>query len=151
MGAEVQLCAIEVDKKPTLDIAASLIPKIQQLLHQFSHVFEPITSLPPSRRCDHTIPLIQGARPVNIRPYRYAPVVKDEIERQVNEMLKTGAIQHSSSEFSSPVLLVKKKDRSYRFYVDYRHLNAIKVKGKYPVPIIEEFLYELVEPAHLQA
>jgi len=99
--------------------------------------------MPPPRFCDHVIPLITGATPVNVRPYRYPPAIKDEIEKQVTEMLKSGIIQHSVSPFSSSVLLVKMKDHTWRFCVDFRHLNAITMKSKYPVPIIDEFLDEL--------
>jgi hypothetical protein len=58
-------------------------------------------------------------------------------------MLDADLIQHSNIPFSSSMLLVKKKDKTHRFCVDYRHLNAITVKGQYPVPIIDEFLDEL--------
>jgi hypothetical protein len=89
-----------------------------------------------------------GAQQVFARPYRYAPLLKTEIERQVTNMLQQGIIQKSTSAFASPVLLVKKKDQSWRFCVDYRQLNAITVKGKYPVPIIEELLDELSGAAY---
>ena len=118
-------------------------PEIAALLTEFQSVFAPPTGYPPARPCDHAIPLIPGAGPVNVRPYRYPPAVKDEIERQVAEMLKSGIIQPSSSPFSSSVLLVKKKDETFRFCVDFRHLNAITTKVKYPVPVIEELLDEL--------
>jgi tRNA A37 N6-isopentenylltransferase MiaA len=67
---------------------------------------------------------------VCIRPYRYVLGLKDEIERQVNEMLQAVLIQHSTSPFSSPILLVKKKDHKYWFCVDYRQLNSITAKGQ---------------------
>jgi hypothetical protein len=73
------------------------------------------TSLPPSRFCEHFIPLFEGARPVSIRPYRFSPQMKDEVENQVKDMLNNGIIQHSNNAFSSPALLVKKKDHSWRF------------------------------------
>jgi hypothetical protein len=80
---------------------------------------------------------------VNVKPYRYSPTQKDEIERQVKEMLTNGVIQPSLSPFASQVILVKKKDGSWRFCVDYRHLNAITIKNKYPLPIVDELLDEL--------
>ena len=64
------------------------------------------------------------------------------------DMLQQGLIQKSTSAFASPMLLVKKKDQSWHFCVDYRQLNTITVKGKYPVPIIEELLDELSGAAY---
>jgi len=121
----VQLLSVQLqDNQPE---QPALPPEIKQLLVDFEVVFSTPTELPPSRDCDHTIPLVLGARPVNVRPYRYPPALKDEIERQVEDMLNQGIIQPSSSPFSSPVLLVKKKDGSWRFCVDYRYLNALTV------------------------
>jgi hypothetical protein len=141
--ALIQVCSIQdlLDKEQS--ILKGLPDDIQQLLHQYSTVFEVPQGMPPVRDCDHKVPLLPGARPVQMRPYRYAPALKTEIEQQVADMLKTGIIQPSQSEFASSVILVKKKDNTYRFCVYYRHLNALTVKTKFPVPIIDEFLDEL--------
>ena len=82
-----------------------------------------------------------GAHPVNVWPYRYSPQQKLEIEKQITEMLQKGVIQYSSSPFASLVLLVKKKDGTWRFCVDYRALNSITVKDK--SPIVEELIDKL--------
>lgn len=114
-----------------------------ELLSQFSDIFEAPTSLPPERHLEHAIPLKSEVQPFKIKPYRYPHLKKTEIENQVAEMLHNGIIQPSSSPFASPVLLVRKKDGTWRFCVDYRHLNAITIKEKYPIPRIEELLVEL--------
>jgi hypothetical protein len=87
--------------------------------------------------------LIPGAKPFQIKPYRYPPALKDEVEKQVREMLHKGIIQPSFSSFASPILLVRKKDGTWRFCVDYRYLNALTLKSKYPIPIFDELVDEL--------
>jgi hypothetical protein len=107
-------------------------------------LFEAPNTLPPTRTFDHGIHLYPDSIPVNYRPYRYPPHLKDEIERQVSVMLQAGTMVPSISPFASPMLLVKKKDGSWRFCVDYKKLNANIVKNKFLMPIIEEFLDEMV-------
>lgn len=139
---------LEIQLTPThADSDEPIPPTIQRLLTEFSDIFEEPTELPPHRQYDHAITLEPGAAPVNCRPYRYSPLQKDEIERQVSEMLKTGVITHSMSPFAAPVLLVKKKDGTWRFCVDYRRLNQVTIKNKFPLPIIDELLDELAGAA----
>lgn len=78
-----------------------------------------------------------------MRPYRYLPTQKDEIEMQLAEILKNGIIRASSSPYASLILLVCKKNGACRFSVDYCHLNA-QTMNKHPVPIVEEPIDELI-------
>lgn len=102
-----------------------------ELLVEFGELFDKPSGLPPQRSCDHKIRLLQGTDPVAVRPYRYPHLLKDEIERQCTEMLRNGVIRPSSSPFSSPGLLVKKTDNSWRFCIDFRELNKVAVKDSW--------------------
>jgi len=116
---------------------------LQALLAEFDDLFSTPVGLPPPRSLDHRIHLLPNTPPVAVRPYRYAQLLKDEIEAQCQAMLDQGIIRASTSAFSSPVLLVRKRDGSWRFCVDYRALNNNTVRDKFPIPIVEELLHEL--------
>jgi hypothetical protein len=116
---------------------------LDDLLATFDDVFAEPTGLPPPRARDHAIVLKPDAAPVVVRPYRYPAAHKDELERQCAAMIAQGIVRRSDSAFSSPVLLVKKADGSWRFCVDYRALNALTVKDAFPIPVVDELLDEL--------
>ena len=121
------------------------LPTINTLISKYASLFRPSANLPPSRSTDHTINLLPNSTPVNVRPYRFPYFQKKEIEEQVASMLEKGFIKPSSSPFSSLVLLVRKKDGSWRFCVDYRALNAITILDCFPIRTVDELLDELGE------
>ncbi|KAJ1692442.1 hypothetical protein LUZ63_009140 [Rhynchospora breviuscula] len=125
------------------DHLSTMPPQLQQVVFQYNSVFSDPSSLPPARPTDHQIHLKTYVTPVNIRPYRFSHFQKLEIEKIVEELLVHGYIRASTSPFASPILLVKKKDQSWRLCVDYRKLNDITVKNKFPIPIIDDLLDEL--------
>lgn len=118
-------------------------PTIDQLLGQYSDIFFEPKGLPPHRSHDHKIHLTENTPPIHIRPYRYRTLQKDAIELIIREMLESGVIRDSQSPFSSPIILVKKKDGSWRMCVDYRELNRHTVKDKFSIPVVEELMDEL--------
>ncbi|MCH93845.1 hypothetical protein A2U01_0014798, partial [Trifolium medium] len=92
---------------------------------------------------DKFVTLSEGSSPVKVKPYRYPHSQKEQIEIMIQEMLQQGIIHNSTSPFSSPIILVKKKDGTWRFCTDYRALNAITVKDCFPIPTVDELLDEL--------
>nr|GEZ32232.1 retrotransposon-related protein [Tanacetum cinerariifolium]GEZ48312.1 retrotransposon-related protein [Tanacetum cinerariifolium]GEZ48333.1 retrotransposon-related protein [Tanacetum cinerariifolium] len=131
------------EAEETLVQAPKTPSEIERLLASFDILFQVPTTLPPHQIIDHRIHLLPYTKPVNVRPYRYPHYQKGKMEKLVNEMLSQGIIRFSQSPFSSPVLLVKKKDGSYRFCVDYRALNVVTVKDKFPIPTADEMFDEL--------
>jgi hypothetical protein len=130
--------------QPTLDtIAHNLPPEIYQLLQQFPSVFSTPHGLPPSRQHDHAIPIIPNTPPINVKPYRYPHSQKEAMTTIIHDMLQQGIITPSNSPYSSPVLLVRKKYGTWRFCVDYRALNAVTIRDRFPIPTIDELLDEL--------
>ena len=108
-----------------------------------SKVFETPKGLPPIHDHDHSIHLILGSVPPNIRPYRYPYAQKSEMEHMVAEMLEASIIQPRQISFSTLAVLMYKKDGSSRMFPDYRELNKLTIKDKFPIPIIDELLDEM--------
>ena len=105
---------------------------------EFPDVFlDELPRLPPDRDVDFKIELLLGTAPISRRPYRMPPNELAELKVQLQGLLEKGLIRPSSSLWGCPALFVKKKDKSLRMCVDYRPLNTVMVKNKYPLPRID--------------
>ncbi|GJT41792.1 reverse transcriptase domain-containing protein [Tanacetum coccineum] len=110
----------------------------------FSEVFpEDFPGLPPMRQVKFQIDLVPGAAPVARAPYRLAPSELQELSTQLQELSDKGFIRPSSSPWGSPVLFVKKKDGSFRMCIDYRELNKLTMKNRYPLLRIDDLFDQL--------
>jgi len=115
----------------------SVIPIVEECADVFP---DEIPELPPSRDVDFTIDLIPGAGLVSMAPYRMAPTELAELKKRIKDLLEKKFIRPSASPWGASVLLVKKKDDSLRLCVDYRQLNKMTIKNKYPLPRIDDLL-----------
>nr|GEY85920.1 putative reverse transcriptase domain-containing protein [Tanacetum cinerariifolium] len=102
-----------------------------------------VRGIPPTRQVEFQIDLIPGVTPVARAPYRLAPSKMKELSEQLQELTDKGFIRPSSSPWGAPVLFVKKKDGSFRMCIDYRELNKLTVKNRYPLPMIDDLFDQL--------
>src|SRR3954467_2953509 len=127
------------------DLPPSLPPVVTNILHEFTDVFpqDVPPGLPPIRGIEHQIDLIPGASLPNRAPYRTNPEETKEIMRQVQELLDKGYIRVSLSPCVVPIILVPKKDGTWRMCVDCRAINNITIRYRHPIPRLEDMLDEL--------
>jgi len=104
---------------------------------------EDFDMLPEHCKWDHVIKLIPGAEPKSSKVYPLSPLEQAELDAFLEENLRTGRIQPSKSPMAAPVFFIKKKDGSLRLVQDYRALNAVTVKNRYPLPLISELVSQL--------
>ncbi|KAD4385652.1 hypothetical protein E3N88_25821 [Mikania micrantha] len=120
--------------------------KIQDvpIVRDFAEVFpDDLPGLPPERAVQFRIDLMPGATPVAKSPYRLAPSEMQELSNQLQELLDKGFIRPSFSPWGAPVLFVKKKDGTFKMCIDYRELNKLTIKNRYPLPRIDDLFDQL--------
>ena len=120
--------------------SVSDIPTVSDFPDMF---LKELLGLPPQREIEFAIDVVPGATPASITPYRMAPLELKELKFQLQELLEKGLIRPSVSPWGAPVLFVKKKDGTLRLCVDYRQLNKLTVKNKYPLPRIDDLFDQL--------
>jgi len=138
-GSTCFMIVAHAEKNSTAE-KISVIPIVEEYVDVFP---DEIPELPPSRDTYLSINLIPGAGPVSMAPYRMAPVELAELKKQIEDLLEKKFIRPSASPWGAPILLVKKKDGSSRLCVDYRQLNKLTIKNKYPLPRIDDLLDQL--------
>ncbi|UYV78462.1 hypothetical protein LAZ67_16001480, partial [Cordylochernes scorpioides] len=143
---------VEENKEPRFQINENLSPKeqkeLKQVLERYGDLFS--SRLGRTNLAKHRIDT-EDAKPIKHKPYRVSAKERDIIKEQIDEMLTEGIIRPSSSPWSFPVILVKKRDGKYRFCVDYRKLNNVTVKDVYPIPRIDEVMDTLQGSTHFSA
>ncbi|GKF06118.1 putative reverse transcriptase domain-containing protein, partial [Tanacetum coccineum] len=111
---------------------------------------EDLSGLPPTREVEFCIDLILGAMPVAKSPYQLAPSKMKELANQLKELQDKGFIGPSHSLWGAPVLFVKKKDVAFQKGIDYRELNKLTIKNRYPLPRIDDLFDQLTRYGHFE-
>jgi hypothetical protein len=142
------LLSIPIPTKTTGRVYEAIIPEIKDIpvVCEFPDVFpEDLPRLPPERDVEFVIELKPGTAPISRRSYRMPPNELAELKIQLQDLLEKGFIRPSSSPWGCPAIFVKKKDQTLRMCVDYRPLNEVIIKNKYPLPRIDILFDQLTQ------
>ncbi|XP_073033805.1 uncharacterized protein [Primulina eburnea] len=138
-GEEIYLAVIN-------EVKEEEVPRLEDIpiVQEFPDVFpEELPGEIPDREVEFEINLVPGAAPISKAPYRMAPAELKELKEQLQELLEKKQVRPSASPWGAPVLFIKKKDGSMRLCIDYRELNKITIKNKYPLPRIDDLFDQL--------
>jgi hypothetical protein len=116
---------------------------VDEIMEEYRDIFSSPTWVLMHYQVKHPIDLILGATLPNGPIYHRSMMENDEINRQIQELLQKGHIRPNSSPCGSPIVLVQKKDETWRLCIDYRPLNKITIKNRYPIPRIDDLLDKL--------
>ena len=141
-GEQMYLALVKVVEQDNAATKVTVDPDTEKIISEFKDVFpdDLPSGLPPKREIDHRIELEPGQNPPSRPTYRMSQPEMDELKKQLSELMDKGYVQESKSPYGAPVLFVKKKDGTMRMCIDYRALNKITIKNKYPLPRIDELL-----------
>ncbi|XP_070667530.1 uncharacterized protein [Malus domestica] len=120
-----------------------VVPSSVEEVGVVRHYPDDLPELPPDRDVEFSIDLLPGTDPISLTPYRMAPAELRELKIQLQELLDKGFIQPSSSPWGAPVLFVRKKDGTLRLCIDYRQLNWVTIKNRYPLPRVDDLFDQL--------
>jgi hypothetical protein len=144
VGATTLYLPFKDDVNPRSYVAITSQLEEIPVVREFADVFpDELSGMPPDRDVEFVIELQPGTAPISKRPYRMPPKELAELKTQLQELLDKGYIRPSSSPWGCSALFVKKKDDSLRLCVDYRPLNVVTIKNKYPLPRIDVLFDQL--------
>ena len=128
----------------TLEDEVRLDLDLPRVVFEYEDVFsDELSGLPPQRVVDFGIELHHGTSPIYMTPHRMTQVELRELRVQLQELLDKGFIRPSTSPWGAPVLFAKKKDMTLRLYIDYRQLNRVTIKNRYPLPRVDDLFDQL--------
>lgn len=129
----------------TMGAKCKLVISELPIVCDFPEVFlEDVSDLPPECEVEFSIELVLGTRPISMAPYYMCAFELNELKSQLEDLLEKKFIRPSVSPWGAPVLLVKKKEGTMRLCVDYRQLNKVTIKNRYPLPRIDDLMDQLV-------